>query len=542
MATLSAGVAEPAEIETGRLHEASRLRVVLIVLAIVASTEIVPFQTAFVGLAAQRIGVSFPAAGSQLPWLATIYTLVGGVAVPVLGKLSDVVGKKKIIAACVAVSLVGSVLDAVTSSWTVLLVGRALQGVAFPAMFVSFGLIRDLAPRRMVNTAIGIAGGGTGLGAILGPLAGGYLTDHYSWRSLFWFCAVWIVVSLTVMLLVVPETKLRHKVGLDLPGAGLLGAGIALIMIYVSQGSSWHWGRPATLAWLIGGLLLLVLFYLWERRVTEPIMSPALLRSRRFLPILGIGFAANGIVNGASYTLGYLAETPGGAQGEAVKAQIVNGAAAAAGKQYHLPASLLKPYFSVVGDLPGLNLTLLQFTVELTLGLAVTYVIFSPLAGGLSTRIGLQKPLVAGMFFFTLSCLLLTFFHYGVLEIALILLLLGVAVGLYLGTAANLVVEAVPQQQQGVSSGMLGSVTNFGAAFATSIIASVVAAHPLVLHVNAPGHVTNTPLNTGALAQLPTDAAYRQMFVIFAIAAAAALVLSLFMRHYRHPATGGTRY
>jgi hypothetical protein len=89
---------------------------------------------------------------------------------------------------------------------------------------------------------------------------------------------------------------------------------------------------------------------------------------------------------------------------------------------------------------------------------------------------------------------------------------------------------------------MLGSVTNFGAAFATSIIASVVAAHPLVLHVNAPGHVTNTPLNTGALAQLPTDAAYRQMFVIFAIAAAAALVLSLFMRHYRHPATGGTRY
>ena len=542
MATLSAGVAEPAEVETGRLHEASRLRVVLIVLAIVASTEIVPFQTAFVGLAAQRIGASFPAAGSQLPWLATIYTLVGGVAVPVLGKLSDVIGKKKIIAACVAVALVGSVLDAVTTSWAMLLLGRALQGVAFPAMFVSFGLIRDLVPRRMVNMAIGIAGGGTGLGAILGPLAGGYLTDHYSWRALFWFCVVWIVASLALLLLFVPETRLRHKVRLDLPGAGLLGAGIALVMIYVSRGSGWGWGRPITLAWLAGGLVLLAAFYLWETRVEEPIMSPALLRSSRFLPILGIGFVANGILNGASYVLGYIAETPGGAQGEAVKAQIVNAAATAAGKQYHLPASLLKPYFFVVGDLPGLNLTLLQFTVQLTLGLAVVYVIFSPLAGGISTRIGLQKPLVAGMFFFTLSCLLLTFFHYSVLEIALILLILGVAVGLYLGCLANLVVEAVPQEQQGVSSGMVGSVTNFGAAFATSIIASVVAAHPLVLHVNAPGHVTNTPLNTGALAQLPTDAAYTQMFVIFTVAAAAALVLSLFMRHYRQPATGGTRY
>ena len=542
MATLSAGVAEPAELDTGRLSEASRLRIVLIVLAIVASTEIVPFQTAFIGLAAQRIGASFPAAGSQLPWLATIYTLVGGVAVPVLGKLSDVIGKKKLIAACVAVSLVGSVLDAVTSSWTMLLVGRALQGVAFPAMFISFGLIRDLAPRRMVNMAIGIAGGGTGLGAILGPLAGGFLTDHYSWRSLFWFCAVWIVASLTLLLLFVPETKLRHKVKLDLPGAALLGAGIALVMIYVSRGSGWGWGRPVTLAWLVGGLVLLVIFYVWETRVPEPIMSPALLRSSRFLPILGIVFVANGIVNGASYAIGYLAETPGGAAGDAVKAQIVNGAAASAAKQYHLPASVLKPYFSVVGDLPGLNLTLLQFTVQLTLGLAVTYVIFSPLAGGLSTRIGLQKPLVGGMFCFTLSCLLLTLFHDGVLEIALILLILGVAVGLFLGTSANLVVEAVPQEQQGVSSGMVGSFSNFGAAFATSIIASVVAAHPLVLHVNAPGHVTNTPLNSGALAQLPTAAAYTEMFVIFTIAAAAALVLSLFMRHFRHPATGGTRY
>ena len=250
MATLPVGLDEPAEVDTGRLNDASTLRIVLIVLTIVASTEIVPFQTAFIGLAAQKIGASFPAAGSQLPWLATIYTLVGGVAVPVLGKLSDVIGKKKLIVACVAVSLVGSVLDAVTTSWSVLLVGRALQGVAFPAMFISFGLIRDLAPRRMVNTAIGIAGGGTGLGAILGPLAGGYLTDHFSWRSLFWFCAVWIVVSLTLLLIFVPETKLRHRVKLDLPGAALLGAGIALVMIYVSRGSGWGWGRPITLAWL----------------------------------------------------------------------------------------------------------------------------------------------------------------------------------------------------------------------------------------------------------------------------------------------------
>ena len=99
--------------------------------------------------------------------------------------------------------------------------------------------------------------------------------------------------------------------------------------------------------------------YSGEWPVAEP---PLLLRTRRFLPILGIGFCANGIVNGT---------------------------AASAGRQYHLPASVLKPYFSVVGDLPGLSLTLLQLTMQLPVGLVVTCVIFT---------IAAAAPLVLSLF------------------------------------------------------------------------------------------------------------------------------------------------
>jgi hypothetical protein len=105
-----------------------------------------------------------------------------------------------------------------------------------------------------------------------------------------------------------------------------------------------------------------------------------------------------------------------------------------------------------------------------------------------------------------------------------------------------MVVEAVPQEQQGVTAGMAGAFNSFGAAAATSVVASVLAAHPLVLHFAAPGHVTDTKLNTGALAQLSSGAAYTELFWIFAVVGLVAFVLVLSMRHFKHAATGGTRY
>lgn len=531
----------PGEVDTGRLPDASRMRVILTVVAIVASTEIVAFQVAFIGMSARYIGVSFPTAGSQLPWLATIYALVGGVAVPVLGKLSDRIGKKKVMVACLTIALFGSVLDALTDSWTLLLVGRALQGIAMPAIAISYGLMRDLIPRKQVSMAIALAGGGTGVAAVLGPLAGGALTDTYGWRSLFWFCVIWGAATVVPLIVGVPETKLRVRSKLDLIGVALLGAGIALIMIYLSLGSDWGWTRA--LPWVIGGALLLVVFYVWETRTADPIMDPRLLRSGRFLAVIAVSAIGNGLLQGTSYVVAYISEGPGGAAGDAVKKQIVEGAAAAASAKAHVPASALAPFFSVKGDLVGLNLSLFQFTLEVTLGLAVVYVLVAPLTGWASTRSGLQRPIAAAMLAAALAAFLLALFHHSVLELALILLLMGASAGLYLGAAPNMLVEAVPQEQQGIAGGMYGAFNSFGAAAATAIVAAVIAANPLVLHFAAPGQpASDTKLTTGALAQLPAGTAYTQLFIIFGCVAAAGFVLTLFMRHFRQPATGGTRY
>ncbi|WP_159002269.1 MFS transporter [Streptomyces sp. NRRL B-3229] len=541
MATVPASVSESTEVDTGRLEDASRSRVLLIVLAIVAATEIVPFHYSFISMSVRLIGPDFPSAGSQLAWLNTLYALVGGVAVPIAGKLSDMIGKKRVIFGCLLISLVGSVLDAMTHSWGVLLVGRALQGLAFPVLAISYGLVRDLVPRRMVAVAIAVAGGGTGVGAVLGPIAGGALTDHYSWRSLFWFCAIYSAVTTLLLLVVVPETRLRAKSRIDFVGTALLGAGIALVLIYLSRGSDWGWGGAGSLAWLIGGLALLALFYAWETRTADPIMSPKLLRSSRLATLLVWAFLINICTQGLSYLLGYLAEGPGGAQGDAIKQQVATGAAQQAAQQSGTPVAGLQQFFTVQGDLPGMNLTLYQFTVRVLLVMSVVYVVVAPITGWLSTRFGLRLPAAACAFSFGLGSLLLYFFHDSVWQLALCAVPLGIGAGIFLGTVPNMLIEAVPQEQQGASAGMYGVFSSFGSATATAVVAAVMAAHPLVLRVTVPGHESSAELRTGGLAQLSTETAYSYLFLIFAGVGLVGLSVVLLMRHYRHPTTGGLR-
>ncbi|MBY8862294.1 MFS transporter [Nocardia sp. CA2R105] len=543
MSTSPVDVGKPDEVDTGRLDSSSRRQILLIIAAVVAATEIVPFHLTFVGIAARFIGQSFPHENaSQLTWLTTLYAILGGVAVPVIGKLSDRIGKKKIVVACLIVSMVGCAIDALTPSWPVMLLGRALQGLAFPAIFVSYGLIRDLMPRRYLNMAIALAGGGTGLGAVLGPLAGGVLTDHFTWRALFWFCVVWSLVTILPLALFVPETKLRVKCKIDWVGAALLAIGTAGVLIYLSEGGSWGW--IPSLPWVIGGVVALGLFYAWELYTPEPIMDPKLLRSPRYASVLLAAFMSVGTMTGLGYVSSFLGETPGGAAGEAIKQQVAQGAAqqaaAQASLQMHttIPPEAMQQYFSVEGHLPGLNLTLLHMTLY-TIGMTIVYVIVSPLCGWLSTRIGLRRPYIVSTLAFIVAGVAYALFHSSVWDLAAIALITGLGAGAYLGTLPNMVVEAVPQEQQGVSAGMYGAFNSFGTAAASAAAAAVMAAHPLILHVNIPGHVSTTKLNTGPLAQLPAESAYTTAFYMFAAISAVAFVLSLFMRQFNRPATGG---
>jgi MFS family permease len=528
-------------VDTGRLDGASGRRVLLVVLAIILAIELVPFQIVLVSLGAQKIAAAFPAAGNQTAWILTIWGLVGGALTPLLGKLSDIVGKKNVMTFSLLVAGAGLLIDALTTSWPLFLAGRALAGFAYPAIIISYGLIRDLVPRQWVSTAVGFVAGGSGLTAVIGPVVGGLLSDHYSWRSFFWFMFIFALVTVPVFVLLVPETKLRTRQRLDLGGAAILAAGVALILLYLNEGQSWGWGRPATMGWLLGGLALLVVFPFWERTQSAPLIDLGLVRTQRVWTVLLIGGIATTISVGVTYAVNYMAQTPG----NTVRQGVIQGVAAQAGQALHThmtPAALKALGVGITFNDPlryALGLSLMQVAIRISLAITIVMVIVAPLAGWLFMKTGVYRPMIAALLVSAAGTTVFAFFHYSITELLLAGCLWALSVGALNAANPNLIVEGVPQHKQGASAGLFGAASAFGTALGGTIFTAAAIAHPFRVIITAPGRKPTV----ASVPQVYADGGYTEVFVIFTVIALAALLVVVFlMRFARQRVTGGLRY
>jgi MFS family permease len=488
-------------VDTGRLDGASGRRVVLVVLAIVLAIELVPFQIVLVSLGGQKIAAAFPAAGNQTAWILTIWGLAGGALTPLFGKLSDIVGKKNVMTFSLLVAVAGLLIDALTTSWPLFLAGRALAGFAYPAIIISYGLIRDLVPRKWVSTAVAFVAGGSGLTAVLGPVVGGLLSDHYSWRSFFWFMFIFAAVTVPFFVLVVPETRLRTRQRLDLTGAAILAAGVALILLY----------------------------------------DLGLVRARRVWTVLLVSGMATTISVGTSYALNYMAQTPG----NTVRQGVIQGVATQAGQALHThltPAGLKALGVGITFNDPlryALGLSLMQVAIRISLAITVITVIVAPLAGWLFMKTGIYRPMIAAFLVSAAGTTIFAFFHYSVTELLLAGCLWAVSIGALYAANPNLIVEGVPQHQQGASAGLFGAASAFGTALGSTLFTAAAVAHPFRVIITAPGRkptIVSVP-------QVYADAGYTEVFVIFTgIALVALLIVVFLMRFARQRVTGGLRY
>lgn len=516
--------------DPGRLEGASKLRIFSVLGVIVLFSEVVPLQYTMIGTAVQKIGLDFPSAGNNIGWMIIILGLVGGATTPIIGKLADLYGKKLILLACSVSFLAGSILCALTHSWAMFLVGRGLQAVAFAMAAVAAGLIRDLMPRRMVPMAIGVIATGFGVSALTAPLLSGWLTDHWSWRSLFWFLMIYMLVLIPIFWLVVPESKLRTRQRLDWLGSLLIGAGVALALIYISNGQQWGWGRFTAWIYLVIGIALLVAFYLWEQRAAEPIMDPRLLRAPRVSIVLAIGLFSNMIIGVQFYAVSYMAQI----DEKVVKEGTIAGFAAQAG----IPVDTMRQGLIFQGDIGyALGFSLMALAIHLTTWQSIPGMFTGPAAGQWATKVGLRRPYIVCLAVMTLSMALYALFHgsWGVLLI--IGIVYGLAFGVYYACANNLVIEAVPQEQQGIGASMLALTQSFGSAVGTAILTAILSAHTYqVSTVAQPG----APAQTFDIPQVYTDDGWTIGFWAVAAAGVVCVVLAVVMRAGRTPATGGT--
>jgi EmrB/QacA subfamily drug resistance transporter len=238
---------------------------------------------------------------NHLSWVVTSYLLASTVSTPLYGKLGDMIGRKPVFLAAILIFLAGSMLAGLSQSMAELIGFRALQGVGAGGLMVGAqAIIADIVPPRERGRYMGLIGSVFAVASVAGPLLGGFLVDHLSWRWVFYVNmpvgALAVVIVLTRLHLHTPTV--RHRI--DVLGAALLSAGVgALTLLTTWGGNEYVWGSPTIVGLAVGGGAMLVAFVGWETRAAEPILPLSLFRSRVFSVANAMGFAIGMAMFGA---------------------------------------------------------------------------------------------------------------------------------------------------------------------------------------------------------------------------------------------------
>src|SRR5512146_841945 len=194
---------------------------------------------------------------NKLSWVATAYLLTTAITTPIYGKVSDMLGRKKIFQTAIIIFLAGSVLCGISQSMNQLVAARALQGLgAGGLMSLVLVIIGDIIPPRQRGRYMGYFGAVFGVASVAGPLLGGFLTDSLSWRWIFFVNLPLGAIALSAVAsrLHLPVYKHKHRV--DYLGAGLLSVGtVSLLLATVWGGNTYAWGSAQIISLLTAGIL-----------------------------------------------------------------------------------------------------------------------------------------------------------------------------------------------------------------------------------------------------------------------------------------------
>ena len=280
--------------------------------AVYASLLVVMFLSAMdqtiVGTALPTI-VGDLGGAAHMAWILTAYILSITVAMPVYGKLGDLVGRKNLFLVAIALFLVGSALCGTAGTMTQLIVYRFLQGLGGGGLMISSQAITgDLIPPRVRGTYMAPMGAMFGIAAILGPIVGGWLTDSVSWRWTFWINLPLGILAFAAIALVLrlPSSWLTGPI--DWWGLILMNAGaVAIVLMATWGGNEYAWSSPVIIVLGVAGLICWGLFAFVESRAADPILPWPILINRTFVISTIVGMLAmGGMVGVMSYLPTYL--------------------------------------------------------------------------------------------------------------------------------------------------------------------------------------------------------------------------------------------
>jgi MFS family permease len=367
----------------------------------------------------------------------TSYLLTASVATPLIGRLGDMYGKQRLLVYVLALLSVGTVVSAIASSLPLMLAGRAVQGVAGGIFPLAFGIIRDEFPHERVAGGIGLMSALLGVGGGAGVVLAGPIVAGMSFHFLFWLPLVPIVVCTVAVARFVPESPLRTPGRVNWLGALLMSAGLAAVLIAVSETATWHWLSTKTIASIAVGIVLLAVWVRSESRSSHPLVDMTMMRIRGVWTTNLVAFLLGFGMYSSFILLPQFVETP---------ARI----------GYGFAASVTQA---------GV------FMVPSTLAMLVV----GAQTGRLEKLFGSKPPLLAGGIATLASFVILDVARNQRWEIYVASALLGSGIGLAFAAMANLIIENVGAGQTGVATGMNTVTRTLGGGFGGAATASVLA-------------------------------------------------------------------
>jgi EmrB/QacA subfamily drug resistance transporter len=279
----------------------SRRRIVLVLISVMLGMLLSALDQTIVGTALPKIVQTFPNGVEHYVWVTTGYLLAAAASMPIWGKLSDAYGRKPFYALGMIIFVVGSALSGQAHSMTELIAFRALQGLGAGAMMpIAQAIIGDIFPPAQRAKFMGVLMSVFGLAMIVGPLLGGWITDNFSWRWVFYVNLPVGIVAIIFCLWALPAHVALHKHRLDYAGSVLLvAAAVPLLLGFSWAGVTYPWlSWPVIGAWTFSAVAW-VAFFWWELRASEPVINPRLFADRVFSISAGASALQNAAMFGA---------------------------------------------------------------------------------------------------------------------------------------------------------------------------------------------------------------------------------------------------
>lgn len=418
-------------------------RVILVMVALIVAEFYASLEASMIYTALPTIARDFGDL-STASWLISVYLLVQAAIAAIGGRFGDLLGRRRMIIIVLAISGLGSLISALGGPpWTVI-VGRALQGFCGAILPLSFGIVREVAPPSRVPFWVGtLTGAYSGSGAV-GFFLGGVLVQYATWHWIFWITSALSLVVIALVLALVPRSSRPSQKGdLDLIGGILFAPGVALTLFTLTKANDWGWLSSATLAGLIGGIALLVLWVWRELSHPNPLIDVRLLGN----PQIALG-------NGLALMIGLGAF------------------------QLPLVLNLLmqQPVAGGVGFGVGAALAgTLKLPSNVASALSAIY------SGHLASRRGARAAAILGASILAASWLTLTLFHDALWMVIAGSIVCGAANTIVLAAAPNLVLERSPEGRSSEATGVTSVLRAIGTAVGAQAVALLLSSSSILI-------------------------------------------------------------